>query len=317
MKILSTVRLPDHDKERLSKKYPQCTFVFDQKINKAVEYLKEAEILLTYGEDLNEEHVYSASDLKWIMVASAGLEKMPFSALQEKNVLVTNARGIHKIPMAEYTLAMMLQVSRQAKVLSKNEAEQNWTRKVEMVELFGKTIVVLGAGAIGSEIARLCKAFNMRTIGINTTENDVPHFDQIVKIDKLDNVVGDGDFVVSALPSTRQTQGILGIDQFKFMKREAVLINIGRGDAIIEKDLIKALSENLLKHAVLDVFIKEPLHMEHPFWTMDNVTVTPHLSGISKMYLPRALEIFEDNLNMYLSGKLNEMRNPIQLEKGY
>ncbi|MEM5018279.1 D-2-hydroxyacid dehydrogenase [Metabacillus indicus] len=317
MNVFSTVKLPVHMKEDLLKGFPDAEFSFDNKIEEDGDELHNAEVILTYGEDLTAEIIEEAPSLKWIMVASAGMDRMPFEALRDKKILVTNAKGVHKIPMAEYTLSMMLQISRDAAKLSENQQKRKWDRRVVMNEIHGKTLFVLGAGAIGTEIARLAKAFGMTAVGMNRSGKSVEFFDEILTFEEMHRGLQEADFAVSVLPSTGETRHILNLEAFRQMKKEAVFINIGRGDAVVEADLIAALNEGSLKHAVLDVFEEEPLRENHPFWAMEKVTVTPHLSGITKNYLPRAMEIFKRNLRHYLVGDPSAFENPVDLEKEY
>jgi phosphoglycerate dehydrogenase-like enzyme len=315
--ILSSGRLRENIKDDLKKRFSDLEFSFYNNMKEAEGELAEAEILITYGEDLTDKLIEKARSLKWIMVISAGLDKMPFKALKEKKILVTNARGIHKTPMAEYTISMILQVSRRANQLMENQKLHKWDRKIPMTEISGRTIGILGTGAIGCEIARLAKAFNMRTIGFNRSGHRADHCDLIVDRDRLNTLYEESDFIVNVLPSTPLTFGFIGTEAFSIMKRDAVLINIGRGTTIIEKELIRALAEKRIGHAVLDVFENEPLSENSPLWDMENVTVTPHLSGISLQYQERAIEIFCDNLNLYLDQKQEAMINIIPYDRGY
>jgi phosphoglycerate dehydrogenase-like enzyme len=315
--ILSSGRLKDEIKEELKRRFPDEEFRFYNKMKEAAVDLDQAEVLISYGEDLTDELVDKAKSLKWIMVISAGLDKMPFKALQERDILITNARGIHKTPMAEYTISMMLQVSRRAEELMGNQKQHKWDRKVPMTEISGKTIGILGTGAIGSEVARLAKAFNMKTIGFNRSGGSVPNFDAIVNQEGINKLYKESDFIVNVLPSTPLTEGFIGAEAFSCMKSSAVFINIGRGTTVAESELIEALRERKIHHAVLDVFEKEPLSEESPLWDMENVTVTPHLSGISPQYQERAIEIFSDNLKLYRNNKLSDMINIIPYDRGY
>ncbi|WP_017754309.1 D-2-hydroxyacid dehydrogenase [Calidifontibacillus oryziterrae] len=316
MKILTTFRVKTAIKEKLLEKYPNVNFCFKTAMKEAKEDLLDAEILITYGEDLNEQLIDTAKNLKWIMVLSAGMEKMPFQAIKEKGILVTNVRGIHKTPMAEYTIGMMLQVSRKTKQLIENEKNEIWDRSIQMIELFGKTITILGAGAIGTEIARLAKAFNMKTIGINRSGKPSEYIDEIYSVADIKPALKQGDFIVSVLPSTPETVHLLKEEHFAIMKNDAVFLNIGRGTVVAESVLMNALERNEIAHAVLDVFETEPLKEDHPFWRMENVTVTPHLSGLSALYQRRGFDIFEYNLEKYLKGE-NNYKNIIDLNRGY
>ncbi|MDM5455244.1 D-2-hydroxyacid dehydrogenase [Peribacillus simplex] len=314
MLILSTIIPNEGIQTKMKDAFPELNFIYQE--GWMDERLSEAEILITYGEDLTEKIIGKAANLKWIMIMSAGMELMPFKAIEERGILVTNAKGIHKIPMAEYTIGMLLQYEKKLKLLMKNEREEMWDRKIEVGELNGKTILVLGAGAIGGEVARLGKAFRMTTLGVNRSGKPVESIDRLYTLDNLLEAIPGADYIVSVLPSTDETKDLLQKEHFKAMKESAVFVNIGRGDLIDEEVLIEALEAGELAHAILDVFDPEPLEKGHPFWRMENVTVTPHLSSKSGEYLPRTFAIFEKNMREYLkSGK--DFINVIDLSRGY
>ncbi|WP_137744793.1 D-2-hydroxyacid dehydrogenase [Robertmurraya siralis] len=316
MKVVSSILPAESIQKMIRAKFPNVQFEFYKGMKHAQTSFQDAEIFITYGEDLTEEDIKKAQNLKWIMVMSAGLDKMPLTACRKKGIIVTNARGVHKIPMAEYTLGMMLQYVKQARVLWRNEQEEKWERRVPMEELCGKTILILGVGAIGGEIARLAKAFRMNTIGVNRTGTPVEFVDELCKLDDISTVVGKADFVVSVLPSTPETTQLLTYEHFKLMKDTSVFINIGRGDLVAEDILFDVMKNKEIAHLFLDVFAVEPLPEGHPFWQMDQVTVTPHLSSLTKNYLPRSFEIFEQNLHTY-NNKGKNMINQIDLTRGY
>ncbi|PAV28156.1 D-2-hydroxyacid dehydrogenase [Virgibacillus profundi] len=314
--ILFSAKVSEKHREKLIENNTDQTFIFCNNMDEAKEHLNDAEILVTYGSDLTAELVKHAAKLKWIMVMSAGLEQMPFKEIEEKNIVVTNARGIHKIPMAEYAIGMLLQVYRQAKALYKSEAEQHWDRSVHMQEITGKTMLILGTGSIGQEVARLAKAFQIKTIGVSRSGREVAYFDETHKVNDMKNVLPYADFVVSVLPSTNETSGLFTYEHFQLLPGHAVFLNMGRGDLVRSEDLLKAIQEKEISHAILDVFEEEPLPKEHIFWQEENITITPHLSGMSKQYTTRALEIFTENLDVYVQGKA-EMMNKIDLSRGY
>ena len=315
MQILLTLNPPPLLKEDMHETFPQIHFHYE-KMQAAAEILPYAEIVVTYGEDLTVELLEKAKCLKWMMVASAGLEKMPLAQIAERNILVTNARGIHRIPMAEFTIGLLLQHIKQFPVIWQQERENIWDKRVPMGELYGKTIMVVGAGAIGFEIAKLSKAFSMTTIGVNASGNPVDYFDHILKVNEMEAGLIQADFVVSVLPSTKKTQHFFKKEHFITMKESAVFINIGRGDVVEESVLIDAMKQEEITHAYLDVFQTEPLPVDHPFWSMNNITVTPHISSKSKQYLPRVFDIWKHNLHTYIRNG-NDYLNVIDLKRGY
>ncbi|MCF6139336.1 D-2-hydroxyacid dehydrogenase [Pseudalkalibacillus berkeleyi] len=316
MFIVSSAKIRSRIQETLLKDYPNINFQFCKNIDEAEEYLPKAEVLLTYGEDLTSEMIQKASKLQWIHVLSAGLDKMPAKSIADRDILVTNARGIHQIPMGEYTIAMMLQVVRSLAEIRQNQADKVWSRRIPMNELHGKTIGVLGAGAIGSEIARLAKAFNMKTIGMNRSGRSVEYFDEVVMMEDLNDILDRVDFLVSVLPKTIETESLLKKEHFEKMQEHAVFINIGRGTTVDQEGLIEAMNEKQIAHAVLDVMVEEPLPTDSTLWEMKNVTITPHISGVTPQYQDRAIEQFKRNLHVYQTGEGNYM-NKIDLNRGY
>ena len=318
IKVVSAIDPPFEIRKRLVESYKGCEFHFFKGLKNVDSIIKEMEVLITYGEDLDAELINSAPHLKWISVMSAGLEKLPFDAIKEKDIMVTNARGIHAIPMAEYVIGMMLSHVKQFPAMALNHDKHTWNRKLPFGELNDKNLLILGTGAIGSEIGRLAKAFGMNTFGLNRSGVvNSPFFDDIKQITQIDNVLPKADFIVSVLPSTVETKGILKYQHFELMKREAMFINIGRGDLMEENTIHEVLKNQVIGHLVLDVFPSEPLDEESKLWSYPNLTITPHISSISYNYLPRAFKIFETNLQHFMNQNDDECMNKIDLRKGY
>lgn len=314
--IVSTTKMKSAIKEHLNQSFPEAVFVWSKSIEEAREHLHEADILLTYGEDLTEEDIDAAPRLQWIMVISAGMDKMPFKAIEKKGIKVTNVKGIHGKPMAEYTVFAILQHARQGKHYYKQEQQKVWSRRAVPVEVEGRNVTILGAGSIGTETAKAVKRFDMHTTGVNTKGEAASFFDEMYNSSQLKEAVASADYVVNVLPLTVETENVIDKYIFEAMKEEAVFINIGRGATVQEQDLIDALKKGYIHHAVLDVFNQEPLGESHPFWEMENVTVTPHISGISSGYVPRAMDIFERNLKAFLRHP-ESMINAVDVKKGY
>jgi phosphoglycerate dehydrogenase-like enzyme len=316
MKVLFTFIPPQPLKQDIESSFKGVEFKFFEGILPAEDSLGEAEVIVTFGEDLTNDHILKAKNLRWIMVVSAGLELMPLEMIKERNILVTNVRGIHKIPMAEFTFGLMLQYSKQLPRIRKQEENRIWKRDFPGSELCGQQMLILGAGAIGGEVARLGKAFRMKVSGVNTSGEKAEYFDDMYTMDNLKDSLNEADYIISVLPSTKETRYLLKKEHFLCMKESAVFINIGRGDLFQEEVLIEAMENKELAHAFLDVFEKEPLEDGHPFWKMERVTVTPHLSSRTEHYLPRSLDIFKNNLTTYLNNG-NDYINEIDAERGY
>jgi phosphoglycerate dehydrogenase-like enzyme len=312
-----TAKLSNRHQQNLVNRYPELSFSFFDRIDDAMEKLPETEVLVTYGEDLTDEIIANrCPNLKWIHVISAGLEKMPFSIIASRKILVTNARGIHQIPMAEYTIGVMLQITRRINEIFANQKAGIWDRSIRIDELCDKTVGIVGVGAIGGKIAEYAKAMGMRVAGTNRSGHPVPYVDDFYPMKELNTLIEVSDFIVVIVPFTPETEKLIGEEQLSRMKSTAYLINISRGSVVDEEALVRFLQERKIGGAVLDVFTQEPLPSDHPFWKLDNVIVTPHLSGRSPKYMERALDIFYENVPIYLSGP-GEMRNKVDLRKGY
>lgn len=317
MMILFTAKMSPKYQERLREQFPSVQFVFCRTREETDKHIGDAEVLVTYGGDVDELLVTHADRLKWIMVLSAGVDQLPFPIIIKRKIMVTNARGIHKGPMAEYAISMLLQVYRQEKSIINNESEKRWDQSIVLKEISGRTMVVVGTGAIGQEVARLAKAFRMKTIGISKSGKQVDYFDDVHALEKLNTVLPEADFVISVLPSTNETKRLFQSFEFNQMSKHAVFLNMGRGDVLDEADLLEAVQQNVIGHAVLDVFADEPLSEDHPFWREKNITVTPHISGVSTEYVTRALDIFTENLTRYLANEEDNFVNKIDVIKGY
>lgn len=302
-------------KADLIESLPQENFLFDQVIDD--EKLAQAEILVTYGEDLDVSHMNKMPNVKWIFVASAGIEKMPLQELHETSILVSNVRGIHKVPMAESVMAHILGQYRSVPTIYIEEQQHNWNRKMKSRELRGSTAVILGPGAIGGEIGRLLQAFGVKTIGCNRSGKQADYMNEMTAFDRLVHVLPEADLVISVLPSTEETKHLITAEHFKAMKNNATFLNFGRGSLVETNVLIEALNNGEIGFAICDVFEEEPLSPTSPLWDMKNMTVSPHVSSHSTRYLERSFDIFKRNIEHYRSGDFDKIENKVDLQAGY
>ncbi|MGB2991993.1 MAG: D-2-hydroxyacid dehydrogenase [Paenisporosarcina sp.] len=312
--VLITFTVKEELMQRLRSEFPQVDFTIST--IKDQNALETAEVILTYGEDVNKETLGQALALKWLMVASAGLEKMPLREIGERNILITNVKGIHKTPMTESVMAHLLAIKRAVPWIYSQQRKNEWSKRSGSSELFGSTALIIGPGAIGSEIGRLLQAFGVKTIGCNRSGKQASHMDDMIAFEQLNDTLPQVNIVISVLPSTPETRGLLTYEHFVLMKEDAIFMNFGRGDLIKEEQLIKAMSEHQIAFCVLDVFENEPLEENHPFWDMNGVIVSPHVSSHSSEYVPRAIEIFIQNLQEWMKEG-TDFQNVIDVEKGY
>lgn len=302
-------------KEDLLASFPEEQFVFEKSVKQP--FLAEAEIIVTYGEDLTEEHIAEASQLKWIMVTSAGIEKMPKEAIAAKGIQVTNVRGIHKVPMAESVLAHILADVHALREIYAYEEKSEWKRNIKQRELCDATALIIGPGAIGGEIGRLLQAFQVTTIGCNRSGRTAAYMDEMVTLENIKSALPKADFVISVIPETEETKHLLKKEHFEMMKRSALFMNFGRGSLVETNVLLEALTKGIIRSAVCDVFEQEPLPADHPFWTLPNMTVSPHVSSHSSRYLERSFAIFKPNLKKWRAGEVATLQNIVNLSLGY
>lgn len=228
---------------------------------------------------------------------------MPLQQLKNHNILLTNTSGVHAFPISETVFAMMLAFTRKIHINIRNQAAHEWCSEGSLSEVHGKTIGIIGVGSIGEEISRLAKAFGMRVLGCRRSGKSSTIVDTMFDMHGLKEMISECDYIVNALPSTKETYRLIGTEEFKSMKPNAFYINIGRGETTDTDALVQALKEKQIAGAGLDVFEQEPLPKEHPLWNFENVIITPHNSGATDFYESRAMDIFIENFKQYLKGK--------------
>lgn len=313
LNILVTNSLADRHIKAIKTAAPNSIITSCQ-LEEAAEHIKAADILLTWG-TMNLRPLYPAAvNLKWVHALSAGVEDLVFPEIISANTLLTNSKGIHGIPISEHVLAMMLAFTRGLTVFIRQQSQKEWKR-TPVVEIYDKTIGIVGLGSIGREIAKKAKGMGMHVVASKQTMTTELFIDKLYTPDQLHELLAVSDFVVLALPLVEETKNLFTIKEFSTMKPSAYFINIARGGVVKQDDLVTALEQGLIKGAGLDVFDQEPLSEASPLWDMPNVIITPHLAALSPNYLDRAIKLFADNLSRFIQNK--EMLNVIDKEKGY
>jgi phosphoglycerate dehydrogenase-like enzyme len=270
----------------------------------APHHLHEAEILYGWDHRIDTAALADASALRWIQATSAGVDYMPMEALRAADIWLTTASGVHANSISESILAMMLSFVRQLYILQKRQLRHEWNREIPpQTEIHGKTIGILGVGAIGGELARLCKAFGMRVLGFRRSGKPAPFVDHMTGLDGLAALLAECDFVVNILPLTPDTEGLVGTAAFAAMKPTALYFTAGRGRTTDTAALLAALQTGQIAGAGLDVVDPEPLPPTSPLWDMENVFIGGHHAGMTDHYAARSAEIFLANLEDYLAGK--------------
>ena len=330
VKVLSTGRFSDAQLERLRlvSSRLQIEQVPTNDWTELEGRLDEVEVLYTYRVPAGWS---GAPNLRWIQLGSAGLNALTGHPLLENgDVRVTTASGIHAVPIAEYVMASMVAFSRGFPMLLERQRRAEWAgwqaTQSHSRELRGATLGIVGYGSIGREVARLACAYGMRVLalkrdpavrrdrgyaepGVGDPEGRLP--DQWYGPAQLHQLLTSCDYVVISVPLTPATRGMIDAQALRAMKPDAYLVNIARGPIIVERDLIQALKEGWIAGAGLDVFDEEPLPAGSALWRLDNVILTPHAAAATPPYDERASVLFAENLRRYLAGEslLNEV-NP-------
>ncbi len=269
--------------------------------------------------------ILQAPKLQWYQQWGAGADwLLRYPEVRKHPFTLTNASGVHAIPITEHILAYMFSFARQFTHAVRAQLDRRWDRPERegfapdkpIFELYGKTLLLIGVGAIGQRTAEVASAIGMRVLGIRRDpEHDVQGVETMHGPSELLRVLPQAHFVVLTVPLTPETRGMMGEAEFRAMRPDAYLINIGRGGTVQESQLIQALRERRVAGAGLDVFENEPLPPDSPLWQMENVILTPHYAGLTPQYEQRALDIFLDNLSRYVAGQL--LRNVVDKELVY
>lgn len=268
----------------------------------------------------SQELLTQAKQLQWIQWPAAGVDRcVQQPLLRERNVLLTNLQRTMGPSMAEHVLGLMLALSRHLDYFLKQQQQAHWAREEsapQLIDLDGKTVLVVGLGGIGTEVARRANALGMRVVATRASGKSGPDFVSYVGLpDELLKLAGDADFIVNCTPLTPQTTGIFNREFFDTLKPGAYFISVGRGRSTVTADLIAALESRRLAGAGLDVVDPEPLPPESPLWHLPNVIITPHVSANTPVSAEQRNFVLVENLRRYAAGE--PMLSVVDLERGY
>jgi glyoxylate/hydroxypyruvate reductase A len=253
-----------------------------------------------------------ASRLRWLQAMGAGVDWALVPQLPG-DVIVTRAPGVFGPWMREYVLGWCLAVTQKVETYRTAQRQRAWREDTIPERLGGKTMVVVGLGDIGRAVAGAARGLGMRVVGVSRSGRRARGVDRVYRLRDLARALAEGDFVVLVLPLTEQTRGLIGATALAAMRPTAWLLNVGRGAVVDEAALVAALRERRIAGAILDVFTREPLPGDHPLWALDNVVVTPHISGPSTA--PEIAPVFNDNLARWLAGR--PLRHVVDRARGY
>ncbi len=268
-----------------------------------------------WGAEELSQIIRSAPRLRWIHSGYAGVEGTLVPELVERDIILTNGAGAPKMPIAETVLMYMLVDAKALLAHLDAQKRGSWEHKQHR-DLRGKTLAILGLGQIGQEIARVSKTMGMRVVGTKRhAGGPLPGIDEVYPTSRQNECVAQADYVVTIAALTPETRGMVNASTFEAMKRDAALINVGRGALVDETALVDALRTGKIRFAYLDVFAQEPLPADSPFWRLPNVVVTPHNSANSERSIEYMTRIFVETFARFCRGE--PLENIVDKHLGY
>ncbi len=312
--------ISNEDLGALEARFPGVRFVRVTEDDELPGALADADVFV--GFHFPPELFPTATRLRWMHSVAVGVEETLFPAMRASDVLLTNAAGMHAVNIPEHAIGLVCALARNLRVAWRLQAERRWDRYAMIaagggfLPLGGSHLAVLGAGAIGQGVVRLARGLGMQVrVMRRRPELPVEGAEAVVGTDALHPLLAWADFVVIATPLTPDTHRLIDHAALAAMRSSAHLINVGRGEIIDDDALVDALRAGAIAGAGLDVFREEPLPPEHPYWGLDAVILTPHVSGYLPDFFTRALALFADNLERFRAGQ--PLRNLVDKRLGY
>ena len=322
LKVISTFQFAPASQEVL-REAAEAEVLCITRTDEFLARLPEAEIICSYWMPANWRQL--APHLHWLQCSGAGVDGLlPTGVLDaDSGVIVTTATGVHATTISEYVFGSILMFNRNWPEMVRLQDRHVWPRSASWYnlgarELVDQTVGIIGLGHIGRRVAQLARAFGMHVLATRRTvsngEKD-PDVDQLYPMEQLQELLRLSDYVVLAVPLTQETEKLMGEAELRVMPRNAYLVNVARGRVVDEEALIRALQERWIAGVGLDVTGEEPLPANSPLYSMPNVILTPHISGLSAHYDKRLTALFAENLQRYRSGQ--PLRNRYDPERGY
>src|SRR5216684_5018738 len=307
--------------ERLGKDFPALEVVPRDRYEGVEEHLRDAEILFAFS--LRAEQFRFAEKLRWIHAPTAAVHQLLFPELVKSDVVLTNAREAHGPVVAEHVIALIFALAKKIPQAARLQQSGIWGQDAiwndgpRPREVAGATLGLIGLGSIGRTVARMASALGMRVIAVREhREKEKPEgVAEVCAPPQLNDLLSQSDYVVLAAPLTDATRGLMNGERLAALRRDAYLINVGRGPLVNETALAEALRNHRIAGAALDVFEQEPLPPESPLWDLDNLLITPHTAGLTEKLWQRHYALFSENLCRYLARE--PLRFIVDKQKGY
>lgn len=301
--ILNLLPLNDQERSAFEAAAPDAVHVYAGRRTVTPEQLEQATVILGWPrpKDLSQ-----CKNLKWFQCMFAGVDGYDTPGVLPEGAMLTSSSGFNSPAVAEHILACLMALCRKLPLCRDNQRQHLWLDLGNMKSIAGSTVLVVGAGNIGSAVAQRCQALGAFTIGLKrTVTGPIPGFDKVCPSDQLDELLPQADVVILTLPHSDSTTHLMDAARLKAMKKDSILISAGRGSVLDQDALIEVLRAKKLWGAALDVTQPEPLPVNHPLWDTPNLLITPHLAGGIRLESTRStcVEMALENLKRYLKGE--------------
>lgn len=312
---LSLYNIPKKLLKIFYQKFPNCKLVeYNTPTSDNIDF---SQIEVYWGNRISKNNIDELKNLKWIHYGSVGINREIVEVVTNRKIQVTNSNDIMTDAVVSTSLAFIFSLARGLHRSIKLKNDKDFTRKSfdnyfnQIQDVIGQTILIAGFGSIGKKLAKICNAIGLKVIVLRQNIEDCPDWvNDMYTINDIDKAVNNCDYIVNLLPLTDKTVGIFCNNIFRIMKKTAFFINVGRGDTVIEDDLIYALNHKIIAGAALDVYSINnyespyiPLRQNSPLFDLDNIILTPHVAGLSGKYWDKEYKLFADNLERFCNNK--------------
>ncbi len=284
--------------KQIKNTFPGIDFVHD------ISHDYDAEAIISMPEFLKPENLDLFTELKWVHVLTAGFDNLDLDYYKNRGVMLTNAKDVFSIQIAEDIFSKILYFNRNLNKHVNHMTNHLWKYEPVHYEIANSTVGIIGSGSIGLEMAKRMKAFDAKVIGFRRTNQSLPYFDEIyTNQEGLNKLYKESDYIVVSLPLSKGTYHMIDEKAFALMKRNSMIINVARGDIIDQKALVKALKTKQIRAAGLDVMSPEPLPSDHELWSLDNVFITPHNASSSPFVNHRLINKAIETIKRYITNQ--------------
>ena len=313
--ILILLPINEIQKKLIEGASPNSKYIYKTQTSVDKQTVQQADIIIG---NPPAEMLIDSPNLKWLQLNSAGSDAYIKEGILNKGVVLTNATGAYGLAISEHIIGVLLQLFKKLHVYRNNQKLHLWKDEGEVKSIYGARILIVGLGNIGEEFAKRMKAFGAYTIGVRRSNSKKPDcIDELYLMDKIDELLPTVDVVALSLPSTKDTYKMFSMERLKLMKKGAAILNVGRGNVLDTDALCDLVESGYLLGAGLDVTDPEPLPKDHRIWDIENIIITPHISG--GYHIPETLEkivqISAKNLKSFINGE--ELMNIVDFSTGY